>query len=332
MALAAGAAAHRLGATRWAWRFCTTLCGSMAASLSHPLTSAMLTWKPTRIPLLQAALCSAQLGRAPGQGGGGHFDSLSRQLCVFQQQQLAQARGFLQGRLRWPGQDRGLCAAIAVDGGSGGGGGSSGAGGRQLGGDGEGEEEGGEGSEELLSRQQVGTCASLSSETAAAGRFDATRECNWTTLLWSQCRMWSNYQGVLRVQAEELAAAKGIELPADFLAEASAGGLRRSALEGFAALQVGPPLPAALPCRCKRALALFPDEPWCLELTALWFVASETGARCVALAPGARLPRPPHRGPPLPVQGALLPTALCPLRAILMQGVHLTQEYTWHGG
>lgn len=38
-------------------------------------------------------------------------------------------------------------------------------------------------------------------------------------------------------QAEELAAAKGVELPADFLEAAAGEGLRRSALQAYLALQ-----------------------------------------------------------------------------------------------
>ena len=103
--------------------------------------------------LVQAALCSAQLAGAAGHGSGGRFDSVRRQLelCLSQQQQVQQARGALQGRLRWLRQGSWLCAA--TDGGSGGGGGS-GTGGRQLGGNGGGDDED---DEELLSRQQVGS-------------------------------------------------------------------------------------------------------------------------------------------------------------------------------
>ena len=109
------------------------------------------------------------------------------------------------------------------------------------------------------------------------------------------------------MQAEELAAAKGIELPADFLAEASAGGLRRSALEGFAALQVG----ALLECQschyCSAIVVNLLMSSSCLDgvciMTVILAGVPETGACCVAITPGACLPRPPHRGPPLLVQG-----------------------------
>ena len=40
------------------------------------------------------------------------------------------------------------------------------------------------------------------------------------------------------LQAETLAAMEGVQLPADFVAEATSGGLRKSALQAYLALQV----------------------------------------------------------------------------------------------
>lgn len=41
------------------------------------------------------------------------------------------------------------------------------------------------------------------------------------------------------MQAEELAAAKGVSLPEDFAAAASSGGLRRAALQGYLSIASG---------------------------------------------------------------------------------------------
>lgn len=49
-------------------------------------------------------------------------------------------------------------------------------------------------------------------------------------------------------QAEQLAAARGIQLPKDLFAAASAGGLHRSVLERYAQLQARP----ARACSCAR--------------------------------------------------------------------------------
>ena len=48
--------------------------------------------------------------------------------------------------------------------------------------------------------------------------------------------MGLNLAGAL--QAEFLAAASGVQLPADFISEATAAGLRKSALQAYIALQV----------------------------------------------------------------------------------------------
>lgn len=142
-------------------------------------------------------------------------------------------------------------------------------------------------------------------------------------------------------QAEEMAAAKGIQLPEDFIAAASEGGLRRSVLQQYSAIAGGAGITAAL----VRAIPAFRDR---LIADRMYFfkilaeVCIDSGEHCRGGPPQTSLPANPAQA--LPCQQANLSlqqrvlNASCTWRClpfpnhVLCAAVHPPRRRVRHGG